>query len=43
MREIRQMHASKQLTRKQMGALFGVGKSTIDKVLARQIWKHVDD
>jgi hypothetical protein len=41
-REIRQMHASKQLTRKQMGALFGVGKSTIDKVLARQVWKHVD-
>ena len=41
-REIRQMHASKQWTRKQIGAFFGVGKSAIDKVLARQVWKHVD-
>ena len=41
-REIRQMHTSKQWTRKQIGARFGVGKSTIDKVLARQVWKHVD-
>ena len=41
-RAIRRMQASKEMTRKQMAALFGVNKSAIDKVLARQVWKHVD-
>lgn len=42
-RKIRQMHSSKQWTYKQIAAFFGLAKSTIARVLARQVWQHVAD
>ena len=41
-REIRQMHASKEMTRKQIAAFFGVSKGAIEKIVYRVVWKHVD-